>query len=304
MRLALDIGGTKLVAGRVDAQLSVPHPMTVPTPTSDVWGACDQLLRAVADGEDVTDVGIACAGPVDLVGGAVSPINIPEWAAGFPLAANVRDIWPRARIELAMDGAAAALGEHRLGAGRGTENLLSLVVSTGIGGGLVVGGRLVAGRTGNAGHVGHIAVSAGSEPCSCGGVGCLETVASGPSSVRWARAQGWTGTDGRTLARAAQAGDPTAVAALHRAGTALGEAFASVAALLDLETVVVGGGFARAGPPLWDAIHSEVARRGRLSFLSGLRVVPAELGPSGTLAGAALLTDGPHWSSADCSNLL
>ncbi|WGV50670.2 ROK family protein [Rhodococcus erythropolis] len=289
MRLALDIGGTKMAAGVVSEDGRVPVFDSVPTPQTDPWGACAALLERVADGRDVDGVGIACAGPVDTVAGVVAPINITEWAQGFELVAGVRSVFPDAGTALAMDGAAAALAEFHHGAGRGTPNLLSLVVSTGIGGGIVLGGEIARGRTGNAGHIGHLVAPGSSEPCSCGGVGCLETVASGPSAVRWARSQGWSGNTGRELAEGARSGDAIAVDALHRAGTALGGAIASAAALLDVDLVVIGGGFAQSGAPLWEPMLDAAARHARLSFIAGLRIVPAELGGAGTLTGAGLL---------------
>lgn len=289
MRLALDIGGTKMAAGVVSEDGRVPVFDSVPTPQTDPWGACAALLERVADGRDVDGVGIACAGPVDTVAGVVAPINITEWAQGFELVAGVRSVLPDAGTALAMDGAAAALAEFHHGAGRGTPNLLSLVVSTGIGGGIVLGGEIARGRTGNAGHIGHLVVPGSSEPCSCGGVGCLETVASGPSAVRWARSQSWSGNTGRELAEGARSGDAIAVDALHRAGTALGGAIASAAALLDVDLAVIGGGFAQSGAPLWEPMLDAAARHARLSFIAGLRIVPAELGGAGTLTGAGLL---------------
>ena len=289
MRLALDIGGTKMAAGVVSEDGRVPVFDSVPTPQTDPWRECAALLERVADGRDVDGVGIACAGPVDTVAGVVAPINITEWAQGFELVAGVRSVFPDAGTALAMDGAAAALAEFHHGAGRGTPNLLSLVVSTGIGGGIVLGGEIARGRTGNAGHIGHLVVPGSSEPCSCGGVGCLETVASGPSAVRWARSQGWSGNTGRELAEGARSGDAIAVDALHRAGTALGGAIASAAALLDVDLAVIGGGFAQSGAPLWEPMLDAAARHARLSFIAGLRIVPAELGGAGTLTGAGLL---------------
>ncbi|WEX01505.1 ROK family protein [Rhodococcus sp. RCBS9] len=289
MRLAVDIGGTKMAAGVVSEDGRVPVFDSVPTPQTDPWRACAALLERVADGREVDGVGIACAGPVDTVAGVVAPINITEWAQGFELVAGVRSVFPDAGTALAMDGAAAALAEFHHGAGRGTPNLLSLVVSTGIGGGIVLGGEIARGRTGNAGHIGHLVVPGSSEPCSCGGVGCLETVASGPSAVRWARSQGWSGNTGRELAEGARSGDAIAVDALHRAGTALGGAIASAAALLDVDLAVIGGGFAQSGTPLWEPMLDAAARHARLSFVAGLRIVPAELGGAGTLTGAGLL---------------
>ncbi|RVW01753.1 ROK family protein [Rhodococcus spongiicola] len=287
--LALDVGGTKMAAARVVSGGSLEHPVTVPTPKSRVWDACASLLRKIAGDATVTSVGIASAGPVDTGAGTVAPVNVAEWRDGFPLVDAVRSLFPSATVALALDGAAAALGEHRRGAGRGTADLLGVVVSTGVGGGLIRGGRIDGGRTGNAGHIGHMAVSGGKELCGCGAVGCLETIASGSAALRWARANGWVGATGADLAVDAELGEPTAVAALERAATALGEAFASAAALLDVDLIVVGGGFAQAGPVLWDPMTATATAHARLSFLRELRLAPAELGVLGTLTGAGLL---------------
>jgi glucokinase len=227
---------------------------------------------------------------VDLETGSVAPINIDEWKTGFGLRDHIAEVFPEADIRLAMDGSAAALGEHRFGAAVGVPDVLSLVVSTGIGGGLVLGGKIVAGASGNAGHIGHIVVPGSTTPCACGGIGCVETVSSGPSAVRWARELGWTGSTGTELAADAAAGEPVAITSLQRAGVALGQAIASAVALMDVRMVVIGGGFAQAGPPLWNPIQESIALHARLKFLDGLQVVPAALGGLGTLAGAAALT--------------
>lgn len=287
--LAVDIGGTKMTAALVGDDGRPAEPLTVPTPATGTWEACSELLDAVAVGTDITSVGIGCAGPVDTVAGSVAPINIPEWKDGFSLVAPISAKFPGAKVRLAMDGGCAALGEHRFGAARGVPDVLSMVVSTGIGGGLVLGGEIVTGRSGNAGHVGHIVVPGSTTPCTCGGLGCVETVSSGPSAVRWAREQGWTGDSGAELAKGAQDGDVIAVTALQRAGVALGQAIASAVALLDVRLVVIGGGFAQAGPPLWDPIRESAALHARLRYLDGLEIVPAELGAIGTLTGAAVL---------------
>lgn len=290
--LALDVGGTKLAAAIVADDATPLEPKSVPVPVTGVWDSCAALLRDVAGTEPVTAVGIAAAGPVDAARGTVSPINITEWAGGFPLVDAVRSLFPGARVRLALDGAAATLGEQRFGAGRGAADLLGVVVGTGIGGGLVIGGRIVAGRTGNAGHIGHIVSAYGTAVCACGGVGCIETVASGPSAVRWAQTHGWEGTDGAALAADAQAGVGVAAAALERAGTALGQVIASATALTDVERVVVGGGFAQSGTHLWRPMLASASRHARLGFLRELQIVPAELGALGTLAGASLLAAG------------
>lgn len=289
VKLALDIGATKFAAATVDSSGVAQDARRISVPESGVWDACRALLLDVAAGAEVTAVGIGSAGPVDVRTGINGPINIPEWAAGFDIVAATRKLFPAAIIRFAIDGACLALAEQRWGAARDVPNALALTVSSGIGGGIIADGRVVIGRTGNAGHIGHILVPGHEEPCACGGFGCVEAVASGPSSVRWARRQGWTGTTGIELSAAARAGEEIPIAALNRAGTALGQAISSAAALLDIDLVVIGGGFAQSGDHLWHPLRETVATRARLQFLRELRVVPSELTDQATLAGAALL---------------
>jgi len=236
-------------------------------------------------------VGIGSAGPVDQHSGSVNPVNIPSWD-GFPLRDRVAAAVPGVPVRLGGDGVCMALGEHWRGAGRGARFLLGMVVSTGVGGGLVLDGIPYTGRTGNAGHVGHVVVEQDGRPCPCGGRGCVETVAAGPSLVRWARANGWAAppaAGARELAAAASAGDSVAQRAFRRGATALGAMIASVGAVCDLDLVVIGGGVANAGPLLFDPLRAALAEYAKLDFLAGLRVVPAELGGEAGLVGAARL---------------
>ncbi|BBX65251.1 sugar kinase [Mycobacterium saskatchewanense] len=301
LTLCLDIGGTKIAAALADPAGALVHTVVRPTPAGagaeEVWGAVaatiDDAVRAAdgrADGP-ITAVGIASAGPVHLDSGTVNPINIRSWS-GFPLRDRVATAVPGVPVRLGGDGLCMALGEHWHGAGRGARFMLGMVVSTGVGGGLVLGGMPYAGRTGNAGHVGHVVVEQDGRPCACGGRGCVETVASGPSMVRWARENGWSppaGAGARDLAAAAAAGDPVALRAFRRGGTAVAAMIASVAAVCDLDLVVVGGGVAKSGRLLFDPLHAALADYAGLDFLTGLRVVPAELGGEAGLVGAARL---------------
>jgi glucokinase len=194
-----------------------------------------------------------------------------------------------APVALGGDAVCVALGEHWVGAGQGSDAMLGMVVSTGIGGGLVLDGRPFAGLTGNAGHVGHIVVEPDGEPCTCGGRGCVETVASGPNLVRWARARGWVGEDARALAMSAHAGDPVAAEAFQRCGQAVGLTIAATAAVCDLDLAVIGGGVAQTGDLLFEPVRAALAKHARLSYLRGLRVEPAKLGTWAGLYGAASL---------------
>jgi glucokinase len=186
--LAVDVGGTKIAAGVLDRTGRVVRQAVRPT-QEPVFAALRDAVAAVGPGL-VAAVGLSCAGPVDAVAGTVSPINIPSWR-DFPLRARVGELMAGVPIALAGDGQCMALGEHWLGAGRGAAAMLGMVVSTGVGGGLVLDGRPFAGRSGNAGHVGHVIADPTGDPCSCGARGCVETIASGPNLVRWALAHGW-----------------------------------------------------------------------------------------------------------------
>ncbi|OMC03084.1 ROK family protein [Mycolicibacterium fortuitum] len=296
LTLALDIGGTKIAAALVDAEGRLVHRAQLPTPDGDaetVWEVVDKLLAEAmrtADGA-ATGVGVASAGPIDLPNGTVSPINITEWQH-FPIIERVAAA-TRLPVRLGGDGLCMALGEQWCGAGRGAQFLLGMVVSTGVGGGLVLDGAPYDGRTGNAGHVGHVVVDPdGGALCTCGGHGCVETIASGPSMVRWARRHGWDGTDAKVLGEAAAQGDDVALKAFHRGARAVAAMIASVGAVCDLDLVVIGGGVAKSGPLLFGPLRAALTDYAGLEFLRGLRVVPAELGGDAGLVGAAALVRG------------
>jgi glucokinase len=313
--VAVDIGGTKIAAAVVDRTGRVLREAIRPT-AAPVLDALGDAVRAVGPGP-VAAVGLSCAGPVDAVAGTVSPINIPTWR-DFPLRARLGELVPDVPIALAGDGQCMALGEHWLGAGRGSDAMLGMVVSTGVGGGLVLGGRPFVGGSGNAGHVGHVVAEPAGDRCGCGGRGCVETVASGPNLVRWATRNGWTavrrpahsasggptsraaaatdhprhevgGPTAVELGLAASAGDAVAVAAFRRSGWALGLGVVATAAVCDLDLVVVGGGVAQVGELLFAPLRQTVAEHAGLSFLAALRVVPATLGTRAGLIGAAAL---------------
>jgi len=166
---------------------------------------------------------------------------------------------------------------------------MGMVVSTGIGGGLILGGRAVAGPTGNAGHIGHVEVGGYDDPCACGGTGCVEAIASGPKTTAWAQKHGWSGSTGEDLATSYSAGDPIAIAAVTRSGTAIGQAIASATALVDLELVAIGGGFSHVSPDLFDLIRRAIDERAAFPFVTKVRVIPSALSGDGPLIGAAAL---------------
>jgi len=294
--LAVDLGGTKVEAALVDASgaLLAGSRMRAPTggaSTSEQLAASvttvvTSALAALPEGDSIVGVGIGSAGPITVATGAVSPLNLPSWRE-YPLRDQIIALVPGVPVTLRMDGECIALAEHWVGAAQGETNLMGMVVSTGIGGGLILDGRVVAGPTGNAGHIGHVEVGGFDEVCLCGGTGCVEAVASGPHTVAWARLEGWTGLTGEDLAAGYAAGDPIAVAAVQRSGRAIGQAIASATALVDLDVVAIGGGFSRVTPDLFDFIREAIARRAAFPFVTKVRVIPSGLSADGPLIGAA-----------------
>ena len=272
--LALDVGGTKLAAGVVDTSggLLVRDRVATPggTDAQALFETAADLLDSVREraGAPLVACGVGCGGPMrDLL---VSPLNIPAWR-DFPLAETLgkRLALP---VSVDNDAKALALAEGWLGAARGARNYLAMVVSTGVGGGLVLDGRLLDGRLGNAGHVGHVIVEAQGRACACGGHGCLEAESSGTAIAQM------TGRPAKEAGEVVRA----------RTGTMVGRAVASVASLLDLDLVVVGGSVALGfGTPFFEAAQRELAERARLSFAAECRVVPAGLGDEAPLVGAA-----------------
>ncbi len=275
--LAVDIGGTKIAAGIVDAaDGTLVHSASAPTPGDDLFARLTDLITAVRRDADAAGVepptacGVGCGGPMTAGGEAVSPLNIAQWR-GFALRTALAEA---TGLPTAVDNDAKALarGEGWVGAAVGVADYIAMVVSTGVGGGIVLDGRLLDGAAGNAGHIGHVIVVPGGRRCVCGARGCLEAEASG-------------------TALAARTGRPAAAAdrLLRReTGTLVGRAVASVANLLDLRLAVVSGSVALGfGEPFFAAAQDEVDRSARLDFSAGTRIVPGALGPDGPLVGAA-----------------
>jgi len=272
--LAIDIGGTKLAVAEVDGRGSIGQRRSVPTPDSGdpevVFAALADVVGPVRSGSAATLCGVGCGGPMTADGETVSPLNIPAWRR-FPLRRRVQEL-VGLPVAVDNDAKALALGEGWVGAARGVRNYLGMVVSTGVGGGIVLDGRLLDGADGNAGHIGHVVVEPDGRPCACGGRGCLEAEASGMS------------IELMTGHAAAEADDGVR----RRTGTMVGRAVASVANLLDLQLAVVAGSVALGfGEPFFTAAQEEIDLRSRLDFARGTRIVPAGLAESGPLVGAA-----------------
>nr|MDT0519544.1 ROK family protein [Streptomyces sp. DSM 41633] len=318
MTVAIDIGGTKIAGALVHPDGTMTATTRRATPRGvDAEGVMAAVTEVVADLSDsplwasAVRCGIGSAGPVDTSRGTVSPVNIGAWRE-FPVQARVAAQLAARGAELptvlAGDGVAMTAAEHWLGAARGHANALCMVVSTGVGGGLILNNQLHPGPTGNAGHIGHISVAFDGEPCVCGSRGCVESIASGTAIARWARDQGWTPAAGASsgngagsgngasstrdasaagVAAAAAAGDPIAVAAFDRAGRALAAAIAATATLVETDIAVIGGGVAASGDILFAPIRTHLAAYATLSFVKELQVVPATLGTHAGLIGAA-----------------
>ena len=296
--LAVDFGGTKVEAALVDeaGRVLAESRHRAPTgPRADSDTLAQSVSQAVLGahaalpaGAALVGVGIGSAGPIGVMAGTISPLNLPVWR-DYPLLELVQTLVPDQPVRLRMDGLCITLAEHWIGAGQGLNNVMAMIVSTGIGGGLIVGGHAVTGPSGNAGHIGHIEVAGFDDPCACGGRGCLEAIASGPKTVAYAQSHGFTGSTGEDLAAAYAAGDPVARKAVERSGRALGQAIASATNLLDLDLVAVGGGFSGVTPDLFEFARDAIARRTAFAFATRVRLVPSALSGEGPLIGAAAL---------------
>lgn len=296
--LAVDLGGTKVATALVDAagtplEGSRHRRPTGATATSEqlaaaVTEAVQLALGALPDDDELLGAGVGSAGPIAGTTGNVSPLNIAAWRE-YPLGSLVSEQLPGLPVTVRMDGICITLAEVWLGAARGESNVMGMIVSTGVGGGLILDGRVIAGPTGNAGHIGHVAVAGFDDECLCGARGCLEAIASGPRTVAWARAHGFTGDTGEQLSAAAAANDSVARAAIERSATAVGRAIASASALVDLDVAAIGGGFSQVSPDYVALVGDAVARHSNFGFVTKTRVVASGLSGDGPLVGAAAL---------------
>jgi glucokinase len=277
--IAVDVGGTKIAVGlvTVDGRLIDRHQVLI-----DPQWRGDALFSQVAEvvlglqRRAVTHhrlspavVGVGSAGPITAEVETVSPLNIPAWEA-FPLRSRLHDVSGLPVFGMG-DVKALALAEGWLGAARGRQNFMAMVVSTGVGGGIVLDGQLLDGDSGNAGHVGHIVVEPNGRRCACGGRGCLEAEASGPAIEA---------ITGRPPT------EPT-YEIMQRTGRLVGLAAASVCNLLDLDLVVVGGSVALGfGAPFFLAAEAVMSEHCQLAFSRTARITPVRLGDQGPLIGA------------------
>ncbi len=291
--LAVDVGGTKLEAGLVTSEGAVVARFRAPTPETDeaevLFTELSALVNAAMEASSarsrddrIVVCGVGCGGPMSLAEGRVSPLNIPAWR-GFPLVERLnRHIGTK--VALDNDAKALALGEGWVGVARGVGDFLGVVVSTGVGGGIVSDRRLIDGSTGNAGHIGHVNVEPDGHICGCGARGCLEAEASGRAIEQ---ITGKPPVDATAEVRV-------------RTGRLVGRAIASVANLLDLQLAVVAGSVALGfGDRFFAPANDELQARARLSFSERARIVPAQHGELAPLVGAAAV----GWLAAGLSVL-
>jgi len=272
--LAIDIGGTKLTAGIISEDGAVLVRDRIPMPARDVWPSLARLVLRVmaASPQRPVACGVGCGGPLVASTGHVSPLYIPSWR-GFALRDLVHEL---TSLPVVVDTEAKAFtsGEAWVGAGRGVDDFIGVLVGTGVSAGIISGGRLLHGRLGNAGNLGHVVVEPEGRACACGGIGCLDAYCT-PAAIEE--------ETGRSPQRVTQV-------IMERTGTLVGRALATVGAMVDLRVAVIGGPLAYSfGDVFSDALHDEIARRAGLSFLKPFEVRSAELGSLATLVGAGAL---------------
>jgi glucokinase len=307
--IGIDLGGTKIYGVRVKGT-EVVADAKGKTPVQGgplaIVDAIAEVVRDLGGAKGAPDgLGVGAPGVIDTATGVirVAP-NLPGWIEPFGLGPALAVATGIARVAVDNDVNVGIAAEHRLGAAAGATDVLGVFVGTGVGGGLVLDGKLRRGSTGLAGEIGHVVVKSGGRPCGCGGRGHLEAYAGRAGMERRARELEAKGQDtvlvelakakrmtSSVWAKALAAGDQVAVDLVDEAVSALGRAIAGAVLILDLELVVVGGGLAdRLGPAFVGRIEQAV--RSEVFGGSKVRVVPAELGDRAGAIGAGLRVDG------------
>ena len=303
--IALDLGGTKLLSGVVDVEGVVARRVVEPTDTSSQDALLQQIDAAVSEllEDDIGAIGIGVPSLIDQrKGEAVESVNIPLHGLALRDHLHERFGLPAA---IENDGNAAAVAEHRIGAGRGSRHMVMLTLGTGVGGGLILDGRLYRGSTGAAAELGHITLDLNGPPCqgTCPGHGHLEALASGTAADGYARERAAANPDGdlgragaegkevnaRLAVELAAVGPGDARDVLDHVGLHLGVGIASLVNVFNPELVVIGGGFSRAGDLLLDPARKVVAETALHPAREQVRIVPALLGVEAGLIGAGLV---------------
>lgn len=293
--LGIDVGATKIALATISEKFEVLQKQEVTTRATDaneLWQSIEKVAHSFIDAEkgNLLGIGIGSAGPLDIKAGTLSPVNIQVWR-NFPIIELAQKLAPGVSVVLHGDALALAHAEHKLGAGRGLTNMLGMVVSTGIGGGLILNGKVFPGETGNSCFIGHHSINFNGRVCACGRRGCLEAYASGPMMVAIAKENGWDShsTSFIDLAESARKGDKSALAAISQGTHALAVGIVNFIGTLDINHVVIGGGVAQAGEIFWGPLRKHIENESKaIGFLKNIELKKAELERDAGVLGAAL----------------
>jgi glucokinase len=309
--LAVDLGGTQIRAALCDPSGQILRRAVRPTQAQEgleaVLARIGLTIEEAAEGvaqESIDGIGIGAPGPLDPTTGSIlAAPNLPGWI-NVPLRNLISARFGK-RTFLGNDANLAGLAEATYGAARGVSDVVYLTISTGIGSGIIVGGRLLLGSRGLAAEAGHTIIDARGPKCGCGNRGCLESFAAGPAITRDvvnrlkagkpSRLTKLVGgdlskVDARMISEAAQAGDKLAVNAFRRAGGYLGLGIVNLLHLFNPRMVVLGGSVTKAGPLLFDPMWEMIRAKAMPPYLEGLAIVPAALSDDVGLLGALALT--------------
>ncbi len=310
--IGIDLGGTNVRAGVVtregeilgrDSRRTEVHVGEEHSINQIISCAKAAVSDAGLESSDIAGVGIGSPGPIDAFSGlVVAPVNFPTWGT-VPLVEILSKEFGGVPGALDNDANVVAYGECWLGAGRETDNFLCITLGTGVGGGVVVEGKLLHGFDGNAAEIGHISINFDGPPCNCGSIGCLELYCSATAIVRRTRAamqvespKTTLQTEGLTahvIADAANQGDEFARRMYEETGFFLGMGIVSAVALYNSEIVAIGGGMARAGELIFGPTRRTFRKYGFPSIREKLKIEPMRLGDNAALLGAAkLIMDG------------
>lgn len=293
--IGVDLGGTKILTGLVNDTGVIERTVEVPTGASEGPDAViERIVRSVQEvkgavpNEHLYGIGIGAPGPLNPKDGVVlSPPNLPGWD-NIPLRDRVGQRFGLPCF-LENDANAAALAEHRFGAGQGTTDMIYITVSTGIGAGLILDGKLYHGSGGFAGEVGHIVVDTNGPVCTCGNTGCLEAVSSGTAIAREASIVFGRQCTAKEVAELAEQGNQDAITILDRAFAYLGAGIVSLVNLFNPSKIVIGGGVSHTGDAMFRQLSAAVQEKAFEAPRSMVTIVPAQLGVnSGMLGGATL----------------
>jgi glucokinase len=289
--IGVDVGGTKILVGVIDESGTVLERVQIASPTASTEALLEGLDQAVMKllGPEIAAIGFGIPSSIDQRSGMVlGTVNLP--LQGLCFRQRMRD-----RFELPVgidnDANVAAIAEWKAGVGRGANDLVMITLGTGVGGGLILGGKPYRGSVGAGAELGHMVILQDGLPCygNCTGHGHLEALTSGHAATLAAREQFGPEVDARELVKRGEAGDEPALALLHKIGESLGAAFGSLVNIFNPELIVIGGGFAAAGELILAPARERMAAESLPNMAELTRVVLAELGPDAGMIGAGFV---------------